>query len=64
MALSELDVRCGKFLTKRRNVECSGEDYASISDIAKELAAANVRTFLGVSGERSIITMSTRFVDV
>ena len=47
MALSELDVRCGKFLTNRRNVECTGEDYENISDIAKELAVANVRTFVG-----------------
>ena len=47
VALSELDVRCGKFLTNRRNVECTGEDYENISDIAKELAVANVRTFVG-----------------
>ena len=47
VALSELDVRRGKFLTKRRNVECTGEDYENISDIAKELAVANVRTFTG-----------------
>ena len=50
MAMSELDVRCGKFLTNRRNVECTGEDYENISDIAKELAVANVRTFVGEWG--------------
>ena len=69
MALSELDVRCGKFLTNRRNVECTGEDYENISDIAKELAVANVRTFVGgwgrgVRGERAGITLPSRFVDI
>ena len=62
VALSELDVRCGKFLTNRRNVECTGEDYETISDIAKELAAANVRTIL-ISGERASLTRPTRFAN-
>ena len=48
VALGELDVRCAKFLTKRRNVQCTGEDYESISDIAKELAAANVRSLCSI----------------
>ena len=48
VALSELDVRCAKFLTKRRNVQCTGEDYESISDIAKELAAANIRSLSSI----------------
>ena len=57
MALSELDARCGKFVTDRRNVECSGEDYENISDIAKELAAANVQRSnvcwgMGTGGQR------------
>ena len=40
-AVGELDCKVAKLLTKRRNVECTGEDYESIGDIAKELAAAN-----------------------
>eukprot|EP00959_Pyramimonas_sp_CCMP1952_P128482 2686841-Pyramimonas_sp.AAC.1 len=37
----EPDARCAKYLTERKNVEYSGEDYASIGDIAQELIAAN-----------------------
>ena len=48
VALGELDVRCAKVLTKRRNVQCTGEAYESISDIAKELAAANVRSLSSI----------------
>ena len=36
LALGALDCKCAKLLTGRRNVECKGEDYESIDDIAKD----------------------------
>ncbi|CAK0821610.1 unnamed protein product [Prorocentrum cordatum] len=36
-AVGELDARSAKYLTKCRDVECAGEDYATTSDIANEL---------------------------
>ena len=36
LALGPLDCKCAKYLVDRRNVECSGEDYESIDDIAQD----------------------------
>ena len=40
MAIGSLDCKVAKLLTKRRNIECTGEDYTSLDHIAQDVTRA------------------------
>ena len=40
MAIGSLDCKVAKLLTKRRNIDCTGEDYTSFDQIAQDFTRA------------------------
>ena len=40
MAIGSLDCKVAKLLAKRRNIDCTGEDYTSFDQIAQDFTRA------------------------